>query len=175
MNALLELFDIVDVTDRVVGRKPRSWVHRYGLRHRAVHTLVFNARGELFLQKRSLTKDLNPGLWDSSCSGHVLAGETYDQAAWRELGEELGITDPIPLRPVCKLAAKQETGNEFIWVYQAQSDGPFCLHPGEISEGRFLEIRDLDQELLVGPARFSPVFVHLWSRLRHQFLPRGMR
>ncbi|MDD4932540.1 MAG: NUDIX domain-containing protein [Methylacidiphilaceae bacterium] len=175
MSGLLELFDIVDATDRVVGQKTRSWVHRHGLRHRAVHTLLFNAREEIFLQKRSPSKDLNPGVWDSSCSGHLHAGETYDEAARRELGEELGLTDPIPLRPVCKLAAQPETGNEFIWVYLGESDGPFCLDPEEISEGRFLRISDLQREIRVSPDHFSPVFVHLWSRLRHQFLLRDAR
>lgn len=172
MNGLIELFDVVDRADRVVGQKPRSWVHRQGLRHRAVHTLLFNARGELFLQKRSLSKDLNPGLWDSSCSGHLHAGETYDEAARRELGEELGLPPSLPIRPVCKLAADRETGNEFIWVYQGECDGPFSLDPEEISEGRFLGMPDLERELRVEPDRFSPVFVHLWSRLRHQFLLR---
>ncbi|MGD9897031.1 MAG: NUDIX domain-containing protein [Candidatus Methylacidiphilaceae bacterium] len=174
-NALPEIFDVVDAMDRVIGQEPRSWVHRHGLRHRAVHALLFNARGELFLQRRSLTKDLNPDLWDSSCSGHLHTGETYDQAARRELAEELGLADPIPLRPVCKLSAGHETGNEFILVYLGESDGPFSLDPGEISEGRFVGIPDLEQELRVEPGRFSPVFVHLWSRLRHQFLLRAAK
>jgi isopentenyl-diphosphate delta-isomerase type 1 len=175
LNGLPELFDIVDAADRVVGQKTRACVHRDGLRHRAVHALLFNARGEIFLQKRSLAKDLNPGVWDSSCSGHLHAGETYEQAARRELGEELGLTHPIPLRPVCKLDAQRETGNEFVWVYLGESDGPFRLDPEEISEGRFLGIPDLEREIRVGPDLFSPVFVHLWSRLRHQFLLRAAR
>lgn len=169
MNRLSEIFDVVDAADRVVGQKPRSLVHRLGLRHRAIHLLLFNARGELFLQKRSLSKDLNPGLWDSSCSGHLHAGETYEQAAGRELSEELGLTESIPLRPLCKLAAGRETGNEFIWVYRGECDGPFVLDPEEISEGRFLAIPSLERELRADPEPFSPVFVHLWSRLRHQF------
>lgn len=172
MNGFPEIFDVVDAGDRVVGQEPRPWVHRLGLRHRAIHALLFNARGELFLQKRSLSKDLNPGLWDSSCSGHLHAGETYEEAARRELTEELGLVEPIPLRPVCKLAAGRETGNEFIWVYEGECDGPFALDPEEISEGRFLGIAGLECELRCGSDGFSPVFVHLWSRLRHHFLLR---
>ncbi len=71
--------------------KPRSEVHARGLRHRAVHVLVFNSRGEIFLQKRSMKKDRQPGVWDSSCSGHVDAGENYEATAVRELREELGL------------------------------------------------------------------------------------
>ena len=85
-----EIFDVVDERDEVVGRNTRNEVHRLGLQHRAVHVLVFNSRGEIFLQKRSMQKDRQPGLWDSSASGHLNCGEDYDACAVRELGEELG-------------------------------------------------------------------------------------
>jgi ADP-ribose pyrophosphatase YjhB (NUDIX family) len=86
-----EIFDIVNERDEVVGQAPRSEVHRTGLRHRAVHVLVFNARGEVFLQKRSMLKDTAKGKWDSSASGHVDSGEDYDPCAVRELREEIGL------------------------------------------------------------------------------------
>ena len=70
-----EIFDIVNERDEVIGRAPRAEVHARGLLHRAAHMLVFNSRGEVFLQKRSLRKDRQPGVWDSSASGHVDAGE----------------------------------------------------------------------------------------------------
>ena len=81
----------VDEQDVVIGRRRRDEIHRLGLRHRSVHILVFNPGGELFLQRRSLSKDIHPGLWDTSAAGHVDAGEAYERTAWRELGEELGI------------------------------------------------------------------------------------
>src|SRR3989442_704060 len=85
-----EIFDVVNEGDEVIGQKPRSEIHRLNLKHRAVHVLVFNARGELFLQKRSMKKDCFPGAWDSSASGHLDTGESYDACAVRELREELG-------------------------------------------------------------------------------------
>ncbi len=87
-----EIFDIVNDHDEVIGRLPRSKVHRDGLKHRATHVLVFNSRGDVFLQKRSWKKDNSPGVWDSSASGHVDSGEEYDPCAVRELREELGLT-----------------------------------------------------------------------------------
>ena len=87
-----EIFDVVNERDEVVDRQPRRVVHARGLLHRAVHVLVFNARGEIFLQKRSLLKDRQPGVWDSSASGHVDSGEDYDACAVREVREELGVT-----------------------------------------------------------------------------------
>src|SRR5213078_1337255 len=86
-----DIFDVVNERDEVVGSKPRSEVHRHGLKHRAVHVLVFNSRGEIFLQKRSMHKDTFPGVWDSSSSGHLDSGEDYDTCALREVAEELGV------------------------------------------------------------------------------------
>jgi isopentenyl-diphosphate delta-isomerase len=113
-----ELFDVVDDDDQVIGQAPRREVHAQRLSHRAVHVLVHDAMGRLFLQKRSLGKDTFPGCWDSSCSGHVDAGETYLEAARRELGEELGWRDlSPPLRPLLKLPSGPVTGFEFIEIF----------------------------------------------------------
>src|SRR6187401_1192215 len=86
-----EYFDVVNERDEPVSRALRQEVHARGLLHRAVHVLVFDQHGRVFLQKRSMLKDTSPGLWDSSCSGHLDAGEDYDAAAIRELGEEIGV------------------------------------------------------------------------------------
>lgn len=86
-----EIFDVVDENDVPVGKATRAEVHAKDLIHRAVHVLVFNRNGDLWLQKRSLAKDKNPGVWDSSVSGHLDAGEDYLTAAVRELGEEVGV------------------------------------------------------------------------------------
>src|SRR5579859_7683930 len=126
-----DIFDIVNERDEVIGRKPRSEVHARGLLHRAVHVLVFNSRGEIFLQKRSMLKDRQPGVWDSSCSGHVDSGETYDETAVRELQEEIGLKinsaakAPLPFKKLFKIDACEETDAEFVWVYRCENDGPF--------------------------------------------------
>src|SRR6185436_11316394 len=130
-----EIFDVVNEQDEVIGRNTRSEVHRLGLRHRAVHVLIFNAKGEIFLQKRSQTKDTFPGAWDSSASGHLDTGEDYDACAIRELREEIGlIIDQAPRR-ILRIEACADTGQEFVWVYRMQSEGPFTLHPDEIERG----------------------------------------
>jgi len=86
-----ELLSVVDENDCIIDTCPRHIIHATGLRHRAVHILVFNELGQLFLQKRSMKKDLNGGLWDTSAAGHVDADEDYDISAIREVEEELGI------------------------------------------------------------------------------------
>ena len=160
-----ELFDVVNEDDEVIGRQPRSLVHAKGLRHRAAHVLVFNSNGKVFLQLRSMSKDNNPGVWDSSCSGHVDAGETYTEAAVRELMEEIGLTVKSPLEPLFKINACEETDQEFVWVYRTQSEGPFALNTDEIDEGRWLTQDDVTTALLETPEKYSPSFRLIWERL----------
>ena len=160
-----ELFDVVDGQDRVIGQTPRSEVHARNLLHRAVHVLVYDGAGRLFLQRRSMSKDSFPGCWDASCTGHLDAGEDYTTAARRELGEELGWHDASqPLRPVTKLGASPDTGYEFIEIFLlGPTAGPFVLHPEEIIEGRWIEPGELTGEMRAGPEKFSGAFRFLWA------------
>jgi isopentenyl-diphosphate delta-isomerase len=159
-----ELFDIVNDRDEIVGRAPRREVHARGLWHRAVHVLIFNAAGQVFLQKRSMRKDTAPGCWDSSCSGHVDAGEDYDASARRELGEELGLALPAPPARWFRLEACAETGWEFVWVYRLRHEGPFTLHPEEIESGQWFAAAELAARLRECPQDFASSFRLIWSR-----------
>jgi isopentenyldiphosphate isomerase len=167
-----ELFDVVDESDGVIGQAPRGEVHARKLNHRAVHVLIHNAAGRLFLQKRSMTKDTFPGGWDSSCSGHVDAGETYGAAALRELGEELGWRGTThELRPLLKLPTSPITGFEFIEIFLlGPVEGPFTLHPGEISEGRWIKPDELTAWMEREPEAFAGALRHLWTDHRAAIL-----
>lgn len=159
-----ERFDVVDTQDAVIDVKSRSEVHREGLRHRAIHVFVFNAAGEIFLQRRSMTKDTAPGKWVSSCSGHVDSGEAYDVAARREMGEEIGLLEPQDFARAFKVNACRETGNEFVWLYTCHAEGPFELDPDEISEGKWVSVKELEAWLDARPREFSWSFVYLWRK-----------
>jgi isopentenyldiphosphate isomerase len=160
-----EIFDVVNERDEVVGRRPRSEVHELGLMHRAVHVLVFNARGQVFLQKRSLTKDRQPGLWDSSGSGHLAAGEDYDRCAVRELREEIGLELKAPPRRLFKLPASAETDQEHVWVYRCSAEGPFTLDRDEIECGGWFDRPTLNQWIRDRPQDFATAFLAIWKRL----------
>ena len=164
-----ELLNEVDENDQVISTRSRDELHRLGLRHRAVHILVFNARGDLFLQKRSASKDINPNLWDTSAAGHVDLGESYDEAARRELSEELGIDGTATLRSIFKLPSSPETGWEFIQVYVVTDDGPLRLNPDEISDGRWISPANLDDWIRQGGEGLTRSFQSLWKvfRLTH--------
>jgi len=164
-SAREEIFDVVDDFDQVVGRQTRSEVHRLGLKHRAVHVLVFNLRGQVFLQKRSMTKDRQPGLWDSSASGHLDCGEDYDACAVRELGEEIGLMLDTPPRRLFKLAASAETDQEHVWVYRCQAEGPFRLHPDEIERGDWFEPAAVTRWMSERPQDFASALLMIWKRV----------
>lgn len=161
-----ELFDVVDEFDRVVAQLPRREVHRLGLRHRSVHILVRNRAGQVFLQKRSMKKDLFPGTWDSSAAGHVGAGEDYDGTAVRELEEEIGCRPERPPQRLFKIEAREETGQEFVWVYRAESEGPFTLQAEELDGGAWYQPAEIDRLLAERPAEVAPALIYLWPLAR---------
>ena len=166
-----EIFDVVNERDEVIDRKPRGEVHARGLLHRAVHVLVFNSRGEVFLQKRSMKKDRQPGVWDSSSSGHVDSGEHYDETAVRELREEIGLdltsgtrgTRPSELEKLFKIDSCAETDAEFVWIYRCENDGPFQLHPDEIETGGWFAPGKVSGWIAERSQDFATAFVLIWK------------
>jgi isopentenyl-diphosphate delta-isomerase type 1 len=160
-----EIFDVVDDGDEVIGQLARSEVHRRALKHRAVHVLIFNDKGEVFLQKRSLKKDCFPGTWDSSAAGHLEVGESYDACALREVREELGIKLSCLPEKLFKIDACPETGHEFLWIYRCKHLGPFQLHPEEIETGDWFSPEFLTQWIAERPADFAPSLPMIWQKL----------
>lgn len=168
-----ELFDVVDEQDRVIGQLARREVHARGLRHRAVHLLVVNAAGQIFLHKRSKMKDLFPGVWDSSAAGHVGAGEDYDGTAARELAEELNCVPKRPPVPLLKIEARPETGQEFVWVYRVDDEGPFTLQAEEIECGDWFAPAAIDRWIAERPEELAPALIYLWPQVRPALSPAG--
>ena len=160
-----ETLDVVDDHDEVIGRRTRREVHRLGLMHRAVHVLVFNAAGRVFLQKRSMMKDRQPGLWDSSASGHVDSGEGYDACAVRELREEIGLQLSAPPQRLFKLAACPQTDQEHVWVYRCEAEGPFRLHPEEIERGGWFAPAEVTRWMGERPEEVASALLLIWKRV----------
>ena len=165
MNEDSEIFDIVDDSDELMVSASRNEVHKICLNHRSVHLLIFNKQGSVLLQKRSMEKDTFPGTWDSSVSGHVDSGETYDEAVIRESWEELGVKFEGVPEKIFKVDACKETDNEFSWVYRHFSEGPFSPNVDEISEIKWFSTETLDDYILRDSTVFSPAFSLILSNL----------
>ena len=168
-NDQVEYFDVVDIFDRVVGLAPRHYIHANKLFHRAIHVLVFNSKGEVFLQKRSLDKDTAPGKWVSSCSGHVDTGEYYFDAAVRELGEEIGLYHTEDLNLAMIEQARPETGYEHVHLFTCSHDGELKLDFNEVSDGLWIDPEKLDLWIEENSRDFAWSFVYLWKRYRKHF------
>ncbi|HGE71289.1 TPA: NUDIX domain-containing protein [Candidatus Poribacteria bacterium] len=151
----MEYFDIIDKSGNIIGKATRKECHsNTSLAHRVVHILVFNSKGELFLQKRSSDKDIQPGKWDTSVGGHLNLGECFDDAVYRELKEELGIEAEVKHLYDYWMHSPVET--EYVRTYMCIYDGEIKFDPVEIDDGRFWSIDEIEKNL--GRGIFTPNF-----------------
>jgi len=142
-----EYFPIVTEDGSVTGKATRKECHSDSfLLHPVVHLHVFNSAGELYLQKRALDKDIQPGKWDTSVGGHVDYGEEIFQALLREANEELGISGFEPLFAF-KYPFRSNKEYELVNTYYTIFDEVITPDPGEITEGRFWKISDIEASL----------------------------
>jgi 16S rRNA (adenine1518-N6/adenine1519-N6)-dimethyltransferase len=167
-----ERFPVVDRNDRILRSADRSNVHGDNLRHRAVHILVFNEAGEVYLQQRSRRKDRHPLKWDSSAAGHVTVGESYGETARRELEEELGIN--VSLKKILKVPASKRTNWEFIWLYRGEIRSNPIPNRNEIEAGAFFPPAVIDSWIAGRPEDFAPGFIECWKAYQKRACARGI-
>ncbi len=158
----LEVLEFVDNNDEVIGKASRWEIHSRGLKHRAVHIFLFNPSGDIFVQRRSERKDHYPLKLDSSAAGHVDPGESYKEAAKRELQEELGIS--AHLNMVFKIPASEITDNEFVTLYNAFSSVSITPYTDEIVWGGFMNPAEISQAMIQNCEDFVPAFIFLWNK-----------
>jgi isopentenyldiphosphate isomerase len=150
-----EMFDLVDADDRVIGRVRRGDAHRDpALLHRSVQILIFGGDGQLLLQRRSASKDLFPGYWCASASGHVASGEDYATTAAREVEEELGVAPKLVYAGKTLVRSQPET--EITAFFLAHCDGPFAFSPTETDGGAFFTREELRSHRRDGSLPLTP-------------------
>jgi len=138
-----ELVDIVDDDDHVIATVTRREMRAGRLLHRSVGIAVMSSDDRLLIHRRSTAKDVWPGWWDIAAGGVVLSGETYDDAARRELTEELGVVD-AELEPLGNGRFVDDNVAEICRGYRVVHDGPFTFDDGEVTEVRWVTFAELD-------------------------------
>jgi len=159
----IEYFPAVDEDGNIIGKATRTECHSGTfILHPVVHLHVFNSAGELYLQKRALNKDIQPGKWDTSVGGHVDYGEEIEAALRREAREELGISDFVPTFITrYKFISHQEA--ELVHSFYTIFNNEIDADPVEISEGKFWKIADIETQL--GNNIFTPNFEQEWESI----------
>ncbi len=159
----MEMFQLVDRNGTPIGTASRAECHGNPLLiHLVIHLHIFDARGRLYLQKRSIRKDTNPGLWDTSVGGHVSAGEDVTAALVREAREELAI-DASGAKFLYPLLYEGSFESEYAQCFSLTWRGEIHPDPDEIEEGRFFSLAEAKS--LIGTGVLTPLFEREWPML----------
>ena len=163
-----ELFPIIDEDGNVIGKATRRECHSGSmLLHPVVHLHVFNSKGELYLQKRSLSKDIQPGKWDTAVGGHVSYGESIIEAVYREAYEELNFVEFNPIH-LETYEFESSVEKEMVNVFAAVGSYDLTPDPDEVEEGRWWDIADIDAAM--GKGILTPNFESEFKMIRQQLL-----
>jgi len=156
---LAERFDVVDENDRVVDSRPGRECLKEGLLHRAIAVFLFDQDGRVYLQKRAELMAWYPGHWTVSVMGHVSSGETYEEAARREVKEELGLDCDVVRVTKVRTPRWEYAGMiewEYLAVLEARVSNPRIVLSEETKEGGFVPLQEFIDAARAEPKRFTP-------------------
>ena len=154
---------LVDKLDNVIGVAEKMKAHQDGTLHRAFSILIFNSKGEILLQQRSLNKYHSAGLWTNACCGHPTNSENTLQDALERLKFEMGFITEIKHDFTFEYFAKLNDGlfeNEIDHVFVGNYDGAIPFNTDEVMACRWISLAQLKTELLEKPDSFT-----FWFRM----------
>lgn len=162
-----EWFDLVDEEGKIIGKAPRGAVHgNPDLLHPVVHLHIFNKNGQIYLQKRSRNKDVQPGKWDTAVGGHINSGEDVLSALKREAFEELGVKSET-FQPLYRYVMRNNLESELVHTFKLIYNGPFKINRDEIEFGRFWRLAEVENN--IGKELFTPNFEQEFQMLMSKF------
>lgn len=163
-----EWFPVVNEQGETIGKATRKECHSGSkLLHPVVHLHIFNKAGDLYLQKRSMRKDIQPGKWDTAVGGHIDYGEPVETALRREVREELGVTEFTPLL-ITRYVFESAIEKELVHAFRTCYEGPFSPDPVELDEGRFWPLAEIEANL--GKSVFTPNFEQEYQTILKLYL-----
>lgn len=146
-NTNEEIVPIVDKNGKILGKAPRSLVHSSKeYLHPVIHLHILNGNGQVYLQKRSITKTIQPGKWDTSVGGHISWGETIEQSLKREAFEEAGLSD-FKAIPLAKYVWESDIEKELVYSFVCFKIIEPKLEDGEIDEARYWSFSEIRKKL----------------------------
>jgi isopentenyl-diphosphate delta-isomerase type 1 len=149
----LELLDVVDENDNVIGQMPKSEVHAgKQILHREIGVIIFDSNNRVLLQQRSFKKKFFPGTWSVSAVGHVPAGKTPEEAAHMELSEELGFDTPLTFVEKRKYISGDHISFGFLFSGIFPQDGNMQIDQNEVEQAKFVtreEVRQMEDEGII--------------------------
>lgn len=162
-NRKVEYLEVVDKNNQPIGAFSRNFVHQHNLLHRSVLVLFYNKEKKLFLQQRSHKKYEYPGYWDLSATGHVQLGESREEAAFRELEEELGLR-VNKLKLLHEVPPQRNTDYEFVSLFTTTfSSHTPSLNSKEIQRGMFVERHELEYLVQAFSEVLTPGLIYFWN------------
>jgi len=174
-----ELFDVIDKNGDVIGQATREECHRNpGLIHRVVHCWLFNEKGQVLWQQRSMKKDAAPGEWDMSCGGHVAAGEEPEETLKRELKEELGLEN-IDTKLVEKYLKTDDanTQTELIFLYYAvvdRKESEFTINKEETQSLMWIDVDEAQMKYAKGKVKSTEFIISQVSKILQSLFKRNL-
>ena len=163
-----EWFPVVDSNGQVIGRSTRQYCHG-GAKplHPVIHIHVIDRMSRIYLQKRSMKKDIQPGKWDTAVGGHVSYGETILEAVYREASEELGLYDFHPIH-IETYEFESSIEREMVSVFAAVGSYELTPDLDEVDEGRWWPIEEIDAA--IGTGVLTPNFESEYQMIRSKLL-----
>jgi isopentenyl-diphosphate delta-isomerase len=166
----MEKVILVDNSDNPLGTEEKMKTHELGLLHRAFSVFIFNSKGELMLQQRSLQKYHSPGLWTNTCCSHPRENEPVETAANRRLKEEMGFD--CHLKKIFHFIYKADVGkglieNEFDHVFFGQTDIQPSINPLEVNDWKYMPMNEIRHGLIKNPDQFTVWFKIVFEEVDH--------